>query len=79
MMAEAAPPLATVGVFAYLGRSTQEDDMDRFTDEELAQEHKRAMKLADLCNLHGYVDGMKAHRATADAIAQEQTERSRGR
>jgi len=53
--------------------------MEKFTDEELAAEQVRASKLADLCFLHGQIDGGKAHRATADAIAEEMTVRARGR
>lgn len=49
-----------------------------FTDQELTEERERAERLADLCQLHGYVDGHTAHRATANAIAQEQSQRGRG-
>lgn len=47
------------------------------TDDELIDERKRAEKLADLCQLHDRLDGAKAMRAVAAAIAEEQTQRSR--
>lgn len=52
---------------------------DTFTDDELETERKRAEKLANLCLLHGYMDGGKAHRATAEAISHEQVLRARKR
>lgn len=52
---------------------------DIFTDEELITEEKRARKLADVCFLYGQMDGGKAMRSVADALAQEQTVRARKR
>jgi hypothetical protein len=52
--------------------------MQTFTDQELASERKRAEMLGDLCTVHGRADGAVAHRATAAAITEEQSKRSRG-
>ncbi len=52
---------------------------DTFTDDELEAERVRAEKLANLCLLHGHMDGGKAHRSTAEAIAHEQVLRARKR
>lgn len=52
---------------------------DSFTDDELIQEQARASKLADLCFLHGHMDGGKAMRSVADAIGHELTVRARKR
>ncbi len=51
----------------------------KLSTEELIAEEKRARALADLCFVHGQVDGGKAMRSIADAIAQETAERSRGK
>lgn len=51
--------------------------MDKFTDQELVAEEKRARMLADVCILHGFMDGVRAHKATADALAQELVARGR--
>lgn len=53
--------------------------LNDFTDDELEAERVRAEKLAHLCLLHGQMDGGKAHRATADALAHEQVLRARKR
>lgn len=51
--------------------------MTPFTDAELIEERKRAERLRDLCDLHGFVDGAAAQRAIVNAIMAEQTDRSR--
>jgi hypothetical protein len=53
--------------------------MDKFTDDELAIEEKRARMLADVCLAHGHMDGGKAHRSTAEALSQELVVRARRR
>lgn len=52
---------------------------DTFTDEELDAERIRAEKLAHVCLLHGQIDGGKAMRSVADALAHEQVVRARKR
>lgn len=52
---------------------------DTFTDDELEAERIRAEKLAHVCLLHGQIDGGKAMRSVADAIAHEQVVRARKR
>ena len=52
---------------------------DTFTDDELQAERIRAEKLANLCLLHGHMDGGKAMRSVAEAISHEQVLRARKR
>lgn len=52
--------------------------MSAMSDSDLIAEKKRAQQLADLCQMHGHIDGATAMRAVANAITDEQVHRSRG-
>ena len=52
--------------------------MPEFTDEELAAERERLMKLLAICDRHGEADGSAAAKAQLRAVQAEEAARRAG-